>query len=146
MSGLIILFIVLAVAFAGLGLQVLSLHLHRFPVDSRRPGSLVFSRRSKPGAAHSTELRRLVAVVSNAILNDRSAQVELNRVFEGLGSGPVLGPSTSSRRDQGRRSQQLERAVRELERHYGLEPGPAASPTSQSKSEGESDRDPADPA
>lgn len=112
----VILLVLAAVALAGYGVHILSLHIHRFPLDVRRPGPVVFAKRSKPKTAHSAELRRLVAVISNAVLNDRSAQAELHGAFDKLGAkAPPFGDSTQSRKDRQQRSRRIEEAISDLE-------------------------------
>lgn len=119
MSGAVIVLIVAALGVGALGLQVLSSHFQHSPLDIRRPKPLISTRRGRREAPHSAELRRLSAVVSNAILNDRTAKVELQSVFNELGAtAPPLGDSTDARRDRHRRSQQLEQAVADLERRW----------------------------
>ncbi len=116
MSPLIILLILMAVALGGFGVHVLSLHIHRRPLDVRRPGPVVFAKRSKPKKAHSAELRRLVAVISNAILNDKSAQAELHGVFDRLGApAPPFSDTTGGRKDSQQRYRQIRRAVADIE-------------------------------
>jgi hypothetical protein len=128
MSGPLILAVVAAVAFVGYGLNVLAGHYHDAPTDLRRPGPLFFSRLERSDTAHSTELRRLVSVVSNAILNDRSAGNELQQVFDQLGAPGVLTDDADStnRRDRQRRSEAIEQAVADLERRH-REPQPSPS-------------------
>jgi hypothetical protein len=121
MSGWLVGLIVVAVGFTGLGLQVLSLQLNRFPADGRHPGPLIEIRRRRPGVVHAAELRRLSTVISYASINDRVAKVELQKIFDALDgpTSPILETS-SSRRDHRRRTRQIERAVADLERHWGL--------------------------
>lgn len=123
MSGPLILVILAAVGFAGFGLQVVSHHLDRFPLDTRRPGPLVSARRDVPETAHSVELRRLVTVVSSAILNDPSARAELQGVLDDLGAEtPALDDTTAGRRQRHLRSERIEEAVADLERRWRVEP------------------------
>lgn len=121
MSGWLVALTVLAVAFIGLGANVLSRQLGRFPSDVRRPGTLIQIRRSKPAAGHSPELRRLVTVISYAILDDPPSKVELKRAFDDL-DAPVspLTDSASSRRGQLKRSHQINQAISALEERYHL--------------------------
>lgn len=121
-NGAVVLLIALAVGLIGLGAQVLSTRLHRFPTDIRRPGPLVRVRRSKPSKVHSPELRRLVTVISYTVLDDPSSKVELNGLFEAL-DAPVspLVDTEQARSGRARRSQQLENAIEALEQRYELE-------------------------
>lgn len=127
MSAILIVFVVLAVGVAIVGLQVVSLHIHRFPTDVRRPGPLIRTRRSDQRTAHAAELRRFVTVISYAVLNDRSARAELAEIFADL-DGPTspLIEAGSTRRDHRRRSEQIEHAIAALERRWT----PEAPPTS----------------
>lgn len=122
MSGWLVALIVLAVVFAGVGMQLLSVQMQRFPTDIRRPGPLIEVRRSKPPTVHTAELRRLVTVMSYALIGDASASSELQKVFDDLDAptSPLI-ESTSSRREQRRRSEHLDRALRDLERRWGVE-------------------------
>lgn len=123
MSGPLILAIVAAVAFAGLGLHVVSLHLHRLPLDSRRPGSLLSARSRTTHVVNAVELRRLVSVVSLAIVNDPSARAELQGVLDELGAeASPFHDAASGRRNRQRRSERIEEAVADLERRWRVEP------------------------
>lgn len=121
MSAWVLAATVLAIGSIGYGAQVLATQLGRFPTDVRRPGSLIKIRRSTPSSVHSPELRRLVTVISYASLDDRSAKVELQKVFQQL-DAPVspLTDAPSSRRGQPKRSKQIDDAITALERRYNL--------------------------
>jgi hypothetical protein len=134
-SAPIIVLTLFGVALTGFGVHLVSLHLHRFPLDIRRPGPLFRPSRARPPKAHSSELRRLVSVVSNAILNDRLAHAELEDVLQQLGAGADDDPHRhnransnqspnpgdhqhSSRRDRTRRSRRIENTVTALEARW----------------------------
>lgn len=123
MSAPIIVLILAAMGLVGFGAQILSLHLHRVPVDNRRLQRLAFSRLTKQETAHSAELRRLVTVVSNSVVNDKSAQIELQQVFEQLGATTSpFGDSTASRKDRQRRSDRIEKTISDLEKRWNINP------------------------
>ncbi|MGH1489881.1 MAG: hypothetical protein ACRBK7_10890 [Acidimicrobiales bacterium] len=121
MSGWLLLLTILAVGLLGFGAQVLSQQFGRFPTDVRRPGALIQIRRSKPAKNHSPELRRLVTVISYAILDDPTSKVELQKTFQELDS-PVspLAESAPARRGQHKRSGQIDQAIAALEERYLL--------------------------
>jgi len=105
-----------ALALLGWGAQLLATELGRHPTDVRRPGPLVHVGRSKPSRVHNPELRRLSSVISYAIADDRTAKRELQQIFNDLDAtvSPLVGPA-DDRRNQRRRSQQIEDAIVALE-------------------------------
>lgn len=121
MSGWLVALIILAVGLLGFGARVLSEQIGRFPTDFRRPGALVQIRRTKPTSFHTPELRRLTTVISYAVLDDQSAKVELQQVFDDL-EAPVspLVAADGTRRGRLRRIRKIEQAIEALEQRYRL--------------------------
>lgn len=129
MSGGLVVLVLAAVAFAGFGMYVLSLHLDRFPLDQRRPDSLVSSRWRRTQEMPSPELRRLRAVIANAASGERSARAELERVLASLGVSDGLGQPGVGLGDRGRWGAtlgHLEAVIAELEAQVDQPSGPSS--------------------
>lgn len=125
MSTPILLLVVAATAFIAFGLQVLSRQIQRNPVDGRRPDPLIDTARTTSVTLRPAELHRLVGMIGDARLSEASYRSDLQPLLDQLGSVEVPGAGRSlvERIGRGRseRLRRIDRAIAELEAHWGIE-------------------------
>ncbi len=122
MNGIMVGLIVVAALFVAFGLQVLSRHIQRFPVDVRRPDPLIDVSSSKAVTVRPAELHQLIGIISNSLISDASTRTELQPLLDELGATGRHSPGRSNRRGRGKRWQRIDDSVRELELLFELDP------------------------
>ncbi len=118
MSGGLVILVIVALGFVAFGLQVLSRHVQRYPVDVRRADPLIDVSRSKAVNVRPAELHQFIGIVSNSMISDASKRTELQPILDSLGAAapPRVGKKRRMpTRAKGRRANDIERAISELE-------------------------------
>lgn len=125
-GGTLVLAIVLAVVFAAVAVQVTARHLQRYPVDTRRNGSLLETTRETSWVVRPAELDQLTAIVSESLSSEAVARSKLRPLLDELERSAPRRSSSSdaapaSRSNRRSRARFIEDRVTDLESAWGID-------------------------
>ncbi|MGI9615263.1 MAG: hypothetical protein ACR2QO_20295 [Acidimicrobiales bacterium] len=125
-GGALVLPIVLAVVFAAVAVQVTARHLQRYPVDTRRNGSLLETTRETSWVVRPAELDQLTAIVSESLSSEAVARSKLHPLLDELErSAPHRGStsraSAANRSNRRNRARYIDDRLADLESAWGID-------------------------